>query len=157
MTSRTTEPGAHLIEAIRSGLPAGVELDEREEALLNLAARQARDIARAEADIEGRGYLVEGSTGRHELRVGWDAYGEAIMRDYDYECEGRRPWAWWVFDHGVSRRRWTSSSRGWQKSGNSQPRSWRRFASALTRRGSPCSPAGRGIPRPSLAVAATSS
>ncbi len=32
-----------LIAAIRNGLPPGVELDEREEALLNLAQRQLLD------------------------------------------------------------------------------------------------------------------
>jgi hypothetical protein len=53
-----------LIEAIRNGLPPGVELDEREEALLDLAARQARDVERAEADLEERGYLVPGSQGQ---------------------------------------------------------------------------------------------
>lgn len=31
-----------MVEAIRGGLPPGVELDEREEAILDLAARQAR-------------------------------------------------------------------------------------------------------------------
>lgn len=35
-------PKSELIEAIREGLPPGVELDERETALLDLAARQAR-------------------------------------------------------------------------------------------------------------------
>ena len=53
-----------LIEAIRTGLPPGVELDEREEALLSLASRQLRDVELAEADVEGRGYLVEGSRGQ---------------------------------------------------------------------------------------------
>lgn len=62
--TKKAEPGLEPIEAIRTGLPAGVELDEREEALLDMAARQARDIARAEADIETRGYLVEGSRGQ---------------------------------------------------------------------------------------------
>ena len=55
---------AKTIEAIREGLPPGVELDEREEALLDLARRQARDVAAAEADIESRGYLVTGSRGQ---------------------------------------------------------------------------------------------
>jgi hypothetical protein len=53
-----------MVEAIRGGLPPGVELDEREEAILDLAARQARDVAAAEADITNRGYLVEGSRGQ---------------------------------------------------------------------------------------------
>ena len=56
-----------MVEAIRTGLPDGVELDEREEAILDLAARQARDVAAAEADIAGRGYLVEGSRGQKVL------------------------------------------------------------------------------------------
>jgi hypothetical protein len=55
------DPGVELIEAIRAGLPPGVELDEREEALLDLARRQAGDVARAEADLATRGYLVRGS------------------------------------------------------------------------------------------------
>ena len=61
------EPGEALIEAIRDGLPPGVELDEREELILDLAARQARDIALAEADIEQRGYLVPGSKGQQVI------------------------------------------------------------------------------------------
>ena len=36
-----------LVEAIRNGLPPGVEFDEREETLLSLAVRQARDVERA--------------------------------------------------------------------------------------------------------------
>jgi hypothetical protein len=63
----TSDPGTELIEAIRAGLPSGVELDEREEAILDLAARQARDVAAAEADIAGRGYLVAGSRGQEVL------------------------------------------------------------------------------------------
>jgi hypothetical protein len=49
----------NLINAIRAGLPADVEFDEREEALLDLCERQLVDIERAEADIHDRGYLVE--------------------------------------------------------------------------------------------------
>jgi hypothetical protein len=52
---QVSEPETHLIEAIRTGLPPGTEFDEREEALLDLAARQARDVERAEADLEERG------------------------------------------------------------------------------------------------------
>ena len=62
--SEKPDPGTEMIEAIRTGLPDGVELDEREEAILDLAARQARDVAAAEADIADRGYLVEGSRGQ---------------------------------------------------------------------------------------------
>jgi hypothetical protein len=50
------QAGAALVKAIREGLPAGVELDEREEALLDLAARQADDVAALEADIGKRGF-----------------------------------------------------------------------------------------------------
>lgn len=63
----TEDPGANLIEAIREGLPPGVELDEREQAILDLAARQARDVEAAEEDIENRGYLVAGSRGQQVL------------------------------------------------------------------------------------------
>jgi hypothetical protein len=59
-----TDATTAMVDAIRSGLPPGVELDERETAILDLAARQAADIARAEADIADRGYLVEGSRGQ---------------------------------------------------------------------------------------------
>ncbi len=59
-----SDPGAALIEAIRDNLPPGVELDEREEVILELAASQARDVALAEADIQERGYLVPGSQGQ---------------------------------------------------------------------------------------------
>ncbi len=62
--SKTPDPGIDLVEAIRAGLPPGVELDEREDALLDLAARQARDVAAAEADIAERGYLVAGARGQ---------------------------------------------------------------------------------------------
>ena len=62
--TKKKQPDSELIEAIKEGLPTGVELDEREEALLDLAARQARDVGRAEADIVARGYLVPGSKGQ---------------------------------------------------------------------------------------------
>jgi hypothetical protein len=61
MSKKASDPGTEMVEAIRTGLPAGVELDEREEAILDLAARQARDVHAAEADIADRGYLVPGS------------------------------------------------------------------------------------------------
>ena len=47
-----SEQADDLIEAIRDGLPPGVEFDEREETILSLAARQARDVELAEADLE---------------------------------------------------------------------------------------------------------
>ena len=62
--SLVSEPETDLIEAIRNGLPPGVEFDEREETLLSLAARQAHDVERAEADLEERGLLVSGSQGQ---------------------------------------------------------------------------------------------
>ena len=58
------DPAAKLVAAIRKGLPDGIELDDREEALLDLAGRQARDVVAAEADVKARGYLVEGSRGQ---------------------------------------------------------------------------------------------
>jgi hypothetical protein len=66
--SKTPDPGLEWVEAIRTGLPPRVELDEREEAILDLAARQARDVAAAEADIADRGYLVEGSRGQKVVK-----------------------------------------------------------------------------------------
>jgi uncharacterized protein with von Willebrand factor type A (vWA) domain len=64
---KPSDSGAEMIVAIRRGLPAGVELDEREEAILDLAARQASDVAVLEADIGARGHLVEGSRGQQVL------------------------------------------------------------------------------------------
>ena len=64
MSKKAPGLGTEMIEAIRTGLPPGVELDEREEAILDLAGRQARDVARLEADIEARGTTVRGSQGR---------------------------------------------------------------------------------------------
>jgi hypothetical protein len=45
--SKAPDPGIEMVEAIRTGLPPGVELDEREEAILDLAGRQATDVAAA--------------------------------------------------------------------------------------------------------------
>ena len=85
MSKKPADPGTELIESIRTGLPAGVELDEREQALLDLAARQARDVAAAEAGIESRGYLVPGSRGQQvvnpsvaEVRQGRLALGKLL-------------------------------------------------------------------------------
>ena len=64
---KPSDSGAEMIVAIRAGLPAGVELDEREEAILDLAARQASDVAVLEADIAAPGHLVEGSRGQQVL------------------------------------------------------------------------------------------
>jgi uncharacterized protein with von Willebrand factor type A (vWA) domain len=67
VNKKPPDPDTGLVESIRDGLPDGVELDEREEALLDLAARQARDIGALEADISTRGYLVSGSRGQEVL------------------------------------------------------------------------------------------
>jgi hypothetical protein len=67
MTKKASDPGTQLVEAICAGLPTGDELDEREDAILDLAARQARDVAAAEADIADRGYLVPGSRDQQVL------------------------------------------------------------------------------------------
>ena len=53
--------GQGLVGSIVRGLPSGIELDEREQAVLDLAARQADDVARLEADIAKRGVTVPGS------------------------------------------------------------------------------------------------
>ena len=50
--------GEALSRTIRGGLPTGVELDEREEALLAAAARQADAVEALEADIAERGYVI---------------------------------------------------------------------------------------------------
>jgi hypothetical protein len=65
--SKASEAGARLVGSIRNGLPPGVELDEREEALLDLAARQANDVASLEADIAERGVRVQER--RHESKL----------------------------------------------------------------------------------------
>jgi hypothetical protein len=59
--------GAELVEAIVARLPEGIELDDRERALLELARRQAVDLERLEADIRVRGTTVTGSTGQDVL------------------------------------------------------------------------------------------
>ena len=59
--------GEALVASIIQGLPPGVELDERETALLDVAARQADDIARLEAEIAERGVRVPGSRAGHEI------------------------------------------------------------------------------------------
>ena len=85
MSKKEPDPSSEMIEAIREGLPHGVELDEREEALLDLARRQARDVGAADADIASRGYLVPGSRGQDvinpsvaEVRQGRIALGKLL-------------------------------------------------------------------------------
>jgi hypothetical protein len=50
--------GEALSRSVRAGLPPGVELDEREEAPLAAAARQADANEALEADIAERGYVT---------------------------------------------------------------------------------------------------
>ena len=54
--------GTAMVQAIRDGLPASHEWDEREAALLDLALRQARDLDLLEADIAENG--VRSPSGR---------------------------------------------------------------------------------------------
>jgi hypothetical protein len=67
VTKKPPDPGDQLVESIIAGLPEAVELDEREAAILDLAARPARDAARLEALIAARGTMVEGSRGQPTL------------------------------------------------------------------------------------------
>ena len=56
-----------LVDAITEALPDTHVWDEREAALLQLAARQADDIDRLEADIADNGVRVEGRGGQRTL------------------------------------------------------------------------------------------
>lgn len=56
--------GRALWRQIARALPEGWELDEREEALLRLAARQADDLTRLETAISKSGPMVPGSAGQ---------------------------------------------------------------------------------------------
>lgn len=58
----TERSNVMLVAAIRDGLPASHEWDERERALLDLALRQARDLDLLEADIAVHG--VRSPSGR---------------------------------------------------------------------------------------------
>jgi hypothetical protein len=82
MTSKPQlSPGAALEQTIRGDLPAHVELDPREEALLGAAARQADDIAALEADIADRGHVVDGGAVNpsvREVRQGRVALGRLL-------------------------------------------------------------------------------
>ena len=56
--------GRKLRESILAGLPEDWELDEREEALLTLAAAQADTVAKLEALLKREGMLTTGSAGQ---------------------------------------------------------------------------------------------
>jgi hypothetical protein len=74
MTAETHRNGpCARVEAIRGGLPVSHEWDEREVALLDLAARQAADIELLEADIAEHGARLPNgrlNTALCELRQG---------------------------------------------------------------------------------------
>src|SRR5437870_5362254 len=53
-----------LWRSVANGLPEGWELDERERAILTLAARQADDLARLETAITRDGAMTTGSAGQ---------------------------------------------------------------------------------------------
>ena len=55
------DAGAALFESVVSGIPEDCELDDREAALLDLAARQADDLALLEAVISEEGATSLGS------------------------------------------------------------------------------------------------
>lgn len=81
MTAKRKQPTVALVEAIREGLPASHEWDERERALLDLAARQASDIDLLEADIaeHGAGTAKGGlNTALCEARQGRVALGRLL-------------------------------------------------------------------------------
>ena len=69
MTDRADigQAGQDLIEKITEGLPDGVELDEREQAILEQAARQADRQATLEQLVADEGLMTEGSKGQHRL------------------------------------------------------------------------------------------
>lgn len=66
--------GRALWRSVVSGLPDDWEFDDREAALLGLAARQADDLALLEEAIASRGTFVSGSAGQPVLNP---AIGEA--------------------------------------------------------------------------------
>ena len=72
--------GERLSRTVRAGLPVGVELDEREQALLAAAAKQADDIEALEADISERGRVIEGRLNPcvQEARQGRTALGRLL-------------------------------------------------------------------------------
>jgi hypothetical protein len=66
-TPKLGAAGTALVAAIKRELGDTYELDEREALLLDLAAHQADDVARLEADVRDRGTIVLGSTGQPVL------------------------------------------------------------------------------------------
>jgi hypothetical protein len=65
--TKSTEAGVALIAQINAALADDAEWDERELAILDLARRQANDIAALEQVLETQGPLVTGSTGQQRL------------------------------------------------------------------------------------------
>lgn len=64
---RTQSAGDKLAQDFNGALPDGAEWDERESALLDLARRQADDVATLEAQLVIEGTSVVGSTGQARL------------------------------------------------------------------------------------------
>lgn len=56
--------GRALWRSVAKALPEETEFDEREVAILTMAARQADDVARLETAIKKQGTMVRGSTGQ---------------------------------------------------------------------------------------------
>jgi hypothetical protein len=59
--------GTKLRESIAKALPNGWAFDEREDAILDLAAAQADDLAKVEKAIKDKGTMVKGSAGQPVL------------------------------------------------------------------------------------------
>jgi hypothetical protein len=59
--------GKALWKAVGEGLPDGWELDEREQTILALAARQMDQVASLERLVKKNGLMVKGSTGQPVL------------------------------------------------------------------------------------------
>lgn len=56
--------GRGLFASVAKALPEGFEFDEREVAILTMAARQADDVLRLEGVIRKKGPMVSGSAGQ---------------------------------------------------------------------------------------------
>lgn len=65
--TKTMTAGELLRKQLDAALPDGGEWDERESAILDLASRQANDIAALELLLEQEGPSVTGSTGQARM------------------------------------------------------------------------------------------
>jgi hypothetical protein len=64
---KTGTAGDRLVNQLNESLDEGDEFDEREQALLDLARRQADDIEALEAALKTQGAMVTGSMGQERL------------------------------------------------------------------------------------------